>query len=56
MKTSGIYIQLTPILRTDSKNYFINKEKREFPSWLSRNESDYYPGGRRFHPWPLSVG
>ena len=27
----------------------------EFPSWLSRNESDWYPWGRRFDPWPWLV-
>ena len=28
----------------------------EFPSWLSGNESDQHPWGRRFDPWPRSVG
>ena len=28
----------------------------EFPSWLSRKESDQYPGEGRFHPWPCSAG
>ena len=28
----------------------------EFLSWLSRNESDQYPLGCRFDPWPSSVG
>ena len=29
--------------------------KMAFPSWLSGNESDEYPRGHRFHPWPHSV-
>ena len=27
----------------------------EFPLWLSGNESDWYPWGCRFTPWPHSV-
>ena len=29
---------------------------REFPLWLRRKESDWYPWGRGFDPWPCSVG
>ena len=32
------------------------KRVGEFPYWRSRNESDSYPWGRRFDPWPHSVG
>ena len=33
------------------------KEPRlEFPLWLSRNESDWYPWGCGFNPWLCSVG
>ena len=28
----------------------------EFPSWLSGNKADWYPGGHGFNPWPCSVG
>ena len=31
-------------------------KKQVFPLWLSSNEPDQYPGGRRFHLWPPSAG
>ena len=35
-----------------------NKQKKpgEFQLWHSGNESDQYPRGWRFNPWPHSVG
>ena len=42
------------ILDTHS-NYF-SRQCTEFPLWLSGNESDWYPWGCRFNPWPRSVG
>ena len=30
--------------------------EEDFPSWLSGNESDEHPWGRRFDPWPHSAG
>ena len=32
------------------------KMNSEFPLWLNGNDSDYYPWGCRFDPWPFSVG
>ena len=29
---------------------------REFPLWCHGNESDWYPWGCGFNPWPFSVG
>ena len=29
---------------------------QEFPLWLSRNESTWYPWGLRFEPWPYAMG
>ena len=29
---------------------------QEFPSWLNGNESNWYPWGCRFDPWPCSIG
>ena len=34
----------------------IKEAEEAFPSWLSGNESGYYPPGRRFDSWPCSVG
>ena len=34
----------------------LRDEVWEFPLWLSGNESDWYPWGCRFEPWPHSVG
>ena len=42
--------------RQGREEVFANRDFREFPSWLSGNESDQYPWGRRFDPWPHSVG
>ena len=42
------------ILDTHS-NYF-SRQCTEFPLWLSGNESDWYPWGCRFNPWPRSMG
>ena len=33
-----------------------DKKVREFPSWLSGNESDWHPRGCRFNPQPPSLG
>ena len=32
------------------------KKNREFPLWYSGNESDWYPWGCGFNPWPRLVG
>ena len=34
----------------------IRKSGREFLLGCSGKESDWYPGGCGFHPWPCSVG
>ena len=39
-----------------SKPLLINKCFGERPMWLSGNESDAHPQGRRFDSWPRSVG
>ena len=42
----------------NSVNYFLKIEvkSREFPSWLSKNESDWEPRGCGFDPWSSLVG
>ena len=32
------------------------KNKQKFPLWLRGIEPDSHPGGRKFDPWPFSVG
>ena len=44
-----------------SENYYIlimikNIQSLEFPFWYSGNESEWYPWGCGFNPWPCSVG
>ena len=37
-------------------NHVLRTVSREFRSWLSGNEPDWYPWGHSFDPWPHSVG
>ena len=57
-----VYIYILPIwacrcqpaisvLSTSPKS----SEEQEFPSWFMGNESDSYPWGSGFNPWPRSV-
>ena len=64
LKTTVIVLKRTNCSNTSIKRFkkmcfpFIQQtiNRIEFPLWLSRNESDLYPWGHRFNPWPCSVG
>ena len=48
----GIYFKISSSLFSS----VCMSSQGECPLWLSRYESDQYPGGRRFRSWPRSVG
>ena len=49
-----------PFLSNNYQQFCMQSSKRnistEFPSWLSKNKSDWYPRGCGFYPWSRSVG